>query len=236
MQLENHLLVQKLDAFIRKYYKNLLLKGSIIFVGLFVLFFLSITALEYFGRYNSSTRAVLFYSFLALSLFLFIRFILFPWAQLMRMGKQISYAQAAQIIGSHFKEVNDKLMNALQLLDQTEENNSLLEAAIQQKTQELSPLPFTAAVNYKQNLKYVRWAIVPVLLLFITILGAPNLLSEGAQRVIQYNQVFKVPAPFVFEISNDKLEVEQYQDFELKVLVQGAEIPNEVVVNALKPF
>ncbi|MDP3928497.1 MAG: hypothetical protein Q8R57_05705 [Bacteroidota bacterium] len=232
MQLENHLLVQKLDAFIRKYYKNLLLKGSIIFVGLFVLFFLSITALEYFGRYNSSTRAVLFYSFLALSLFLFIRFILFPWAQLMRMGKQISYAQAAQIIGSHFKEVNDKLMNALQLLDQTEENNSLLEAAIQQKTQELSPLPFTAAVNYKQNLKYARWAIVPVLLLFITILGAPNLLSEGAQRVIQYNQVFKVPAPFVFEISNDKLEVEQYQDFELKVLVQGAEIPNEVFVHA----
>ena len=232
MQAHNHLLVQKLDAFIKKYYKNLLLKGAIIFVGLFVLFFLSITALEYFGRYNSATRAFLFYAFLGISGILLLRFILFPLLQLFKIGKQISHAQAALIIGVHFKEVSDKLMNALQLLAQADESNSLLRAAIQQKTQELSPLPFTAAVNYKKNIKYLRWAIIPVLLLIIILIGSPKLLSEGAKRVIQYNQTFKEPAPFVFEISNDKLEAEQFQDFELAVKVQGNEIPGDVFVHA----
>ena len=228
MQLHNHLLVQKLDAFIRKYYKNLLLKGVIIFIGLFVLFFLSVAALEYFGRYNSLTRAVLFYTFLTFSLVLLLRFIVYPLAQLFRMGKQLSYAQAAEIIGLHFKEVSDKLMNALQLLNQVGDKNSLLEAAIQQKTLELSPLPFTSAVSYKQNIKYVRWAIIPVILFVVILMSAPSLLSEGATRLLQYNQVFKEPAPFSFQISNDKLIVEQFQDFELMVNVIGKEIPSTV--------
>jgi len=228
MQLHNHLLVQKLDAFIRKYYKNVLLKGLIVFIGLFVLFFLSISALEYFGRYNSLTRAVLFYAFLTFSIVLLIRFILYPLAQLLRMGKQISHAQAAQIIGSHFKEVNDKLMNALQLLDQFDETNALLAAAIQQKTQELSPLPFTSAVSYKQNIKYVPWALIPIVVLVFVLIGSPNLLSEGAKRVIQYNQVFKEQAPFSFQITNDVLRVAQFEDFELKVNVIGNEIPSVV--------
>lgn len=231
MKMHNHVLIEKLDAFIKKYYKNLLLKGALIFIGVFILFFLSVSALEYFGRYTSNTRAILFYSLWVSSAFLFLRYIAYPLAQLFKIGKVISYNQAAQIIGAHFSEVSDKLMNTLQLLDQSGTDNSLLQAAIDQKTKELSPLPFTAAVNYKKNLKYLWWALVPVLLMLITSITMPDLLSEGATRVWRYDQVFKVPAPFTFTILNDKMEAEQYQDFEVEVALEGSEIPNEVFVH-----
>jgi hypothetical protein len=226
-----HILLQKLDAFIRKYYKNLLLKGSIFFVGLFVLSFLLIALLEFYGRYTSNVRAILFYLLLLISLALLLRFILFPLAQLLRLGKQITHRQAAQIIGKHFSSISDKLLNTLQLLDQTDEIQSLLLAAIAQKTAELAPVQFNKAVDYKTNYKYLRFAIIPLVLLLLILAIAPRLLSDGAERIIYYDKAFKVPAPFTFEIENKSLKAEQYQDYELRVKLAGEELPNEVFVH-----
>jgi len=229
----NHLLVQKLDAFVKKYYKNQLLKGSIIFLGVFVLAFLGVTLLEYFGRYTSTIRAFLFFFWLTLSAVLCYKFILIPVAKLARMGKQLSRTDAADIIGKHFSEVNDKLLNALQLLEVSSPDQSLLLAAIEQKTQELSPVPFSAAIDYKGNIKYAKFALIPLLILAALLVFSPQLVSDGAQRVLQYNQVFKEPAPFEFVIENNNLSAEQYQDFTLQVKMLGKELPNEVFIHLL---
>jgi len=50
-------LLNQIDAFIRKYYKNELLKGLILVIGVFLLSFLAVVSLEYFGRFNSIIRA-----------------------------------------------------------------------------------------------------------------------------------------------------------------------------------
>ena len=50
------LLIHKLDEFIRKYYKNKLIKGSIYFVGLFVLFYLLVVVLELLQELVSVSR------------------------------------------------------------------------------------------------------------------------------------------------------------------------------------
>jgi hypothetical protein len=227
----DHLLIHKLDAFVRKYYKNQLLKGSIIFLGVFVLAFLGVALLEYFGRYTSAVRAVLFFFLLILSLGLLVRYILYPLSKLAKLGAQLSREQAAEIIGKHFAQVNDKLLNALQLMGKANQDESLLLAAIEQKTSELSPVPFSAAIDYKRNMKYARLALIPVLALLAILLVAPSLVSDGAQRVIQYNKTFKVPAPFDFIVENKTLTAEQYQDYELKVRMEGSELPNEVFVH-----
>jgi hypothetical protein len=151
--LPNQLLLQKLDAFIRKYYKNLLLKGSIIFLGLFVAVFLLISLLEYFGRYTSGVREILFFSLLFLSLVLLVKFVIIPLAHLLKIGKQISHEQAASIIGKHFSGISDKLTNTLELLKGIGSNQDLLLAAIAQKSESLSPIPFNAAIDYKSNIK-----------------------------------------------------------------------------------
>src|SRR5207244_7183042 len=105
------LLLQKLDAFIRKYYRNQLIRGGIYAFTLGLAFYLAVTTLEYFGHFSTGLRTVLFYSFVATILFIIVRFVAIPLSHLYRIGKIISHEQAAKIIGDHFKEVQDKLLN-----------------------------------------------------------------------------------------------------------------------------
>ena len=61
--LHNSELLTKLDDFIRKYYKNRLLRGAIFFTGAVLSFFLLVSLLEYFGRFDTGFRTFLFYDF-----------------------------------------------------------------------------------------------------------------------------------------------------------------------------
>jgi cytochrome c biogenesis protein CcdA len=105
----------KLDEFIRKYYKNRLIRGGIFFIALLTVFFLVIILSEYFGRFNTVTRTVIFYSYIGLNVLILLRLILIPAFKLLKLGKIISHEEAAGIIGIHFPEISDKLLNTLQL-------------------------------------------------------------------------------------------------------------------------
>src|SRR5690625_7962050 len=105
----------KLEDFIRKYYTDELLKGSILFIAMGLLYFLVTLLIEYFLWLNSAGRLVLFWLFIVVELLLFIRFIVYPLSKLFRFRKGINHEQAAGIIGNHFPEVSDKLLNVIQL-------------------------------------------------------------------------------------------------------------------------
>jgi hypothetical protein len=80
-------LIQKLDAFIRKYYKNQLIRGAIYFAAATLLFFFLVIVLEYFGRYQPTTRAALFYSFVTLAVLPRALYAFF--ASLYKLGKPL---------------------------------------------------------------------------------------------------------------------------------------------------
>ena len=101
---DNQILIKKLDHFIRKYYKNRLIRGVLWSLTLLTIFYLAFVSLEYFFHFSQVVRMILFFSFLTLSLFLLIRLIIIPALQLIKIGKIISYDQAAKIIGTHFSE------------------------------------------------------------------------------------------------------------------------------------
>lgn len=191
---------------------------------------LLVSALEYFGRYTTPVRAGLFYTWLILAMALLAYYVVVPLAQLTRIGNRLSYKDAAAIVGRHFPEVSDRLLNTLELMSMDTASNQLLAAAIQQRTNDLKPFPFASAVDYKSNVKYLRFAVIPVAALVLILLVYPSLVSDGAKRVVQYNQVFKVPPPFDFRITNDHLQANQHEDFELNVEVSGKEVPAEVTV------
>jgi hypothetical protein len=79
-----------------------------------------------------TARTILFWTFIAVELFLLLRFILFPIFKLFKLQKGIDYSQASKIIGNHFSEVGDKLTNFLQL-SQDKNKSELLLASIDQK-------------------------------------------------------------------------------------------------------
>ncbi|RXR33653.1 hypothetical protein EQG68_05360 [Flavobacterium piscinae] len=224
------LIYQKLEAFIKKYYTNELLKGVILFVGLGLLYFFFTLFIEYFLWLKPTGRTILFWTFVGVELYLLSRFILFPLFKLFKLQKGIDYKQASHIIGNHFTEVNDKLTNFLQLAENNQQSELLL-ASIEQKGKSLQPIPFNNAINFKKNTKYLPWAIVPLLFLsFFMLSGNSDIIADSMNRVVRYNEKFSPPAPFSFVVLNDNLQTEQGSDFILQVKSEGKVIPENAMI------
>ncbi|HJP63346.1 MAG TPA: hypothetical protein VJ844_07875, partial [Mucilaginibacter sp.] len=180
---ENYeLLINKIDTFIRKYYFNNLLRGLIFLgAGLFSAYVI-ITVGEYYGDFNTTFRTFLFYFFIILNLGLIAWLVIPSLMAWMRLGKTITHDQAAEIIGKHFSDVSDKLLNTLQLkklADNSPESRALIEASIDQKIETLKPVSFPSAVNIRENSKYLKWVIFPVAVICVIALAAPSILTEG---------------------------------------------------------
>src|SRR5690554_4036232 len=114
--MENYIQVKKkLNAFISKYYRNKLLKGAILFCIVGLLYFLLVLSIEHFFWLNTTGRKLLFWLFIGIEAGLLIYFIALPLSKLFRLSKTLSEEDASRIIGKHFPEVKDKLLNLLQL-------------------------------------------------------------------------------------------------------------------------
>lgn len=226
-----NVIYSKLEAFIRKYYTNELLRGTILFVGLGLLYFIFTLLVEYFLWLPQGGRTVLFWMFIAVEIFLLFRFILFPTFKLFKLQKGIDYTQASDIIGKHFSEINDKLTNFLQLSSQ-QEQSELLIASIEQKANNLQPVPFGNAINFKKNVKYIPYAAIPLLLiLFFMISGNSKVITQSFDRVVHYGKHFAPPAPFEFVIVNNALTAQQDTDFLLQVKTQGNVVPENAMIS-----
>ena len=227
------LLIEKLDGFIRKYYVNQLLRGALYTVGLVLGLFIVLNVLEYYFYFNSKVRTGMLWGFLLVSGAAMYRWVALPLMHYFHLGKVISHEQAAQIIGQHFSGVKDKLLNILQLKQQSSNAiyAELISASINQKSEEIKLVPFKMAIDLRSNRKYLRYALPPVLLLLFLFLGAPNILREGAYRLWNSNKAFEKPAPFRFILNTDSLRAVQFSDYMLKVKVEGQTLPNEVFIN-----
>ena len=132
-----NILISKLDRFIRKYYINKLIRGSLYTLGLVLALFLLFNILEYYYYFGTGVRKLLFGSFIMTTIGALAYWVIVPLSKYFKLGKTISHEQAANIIGDHFKGIEDRLLNILQLKKQAEsaENIDLIEASIDQKTQ-----------------------------------------------------------------------------------------------------
>ena len=231
-QKEANILLFKLDEFIRKYYKNQLVKGAIFCLGLLLLFYLGISIVEHLGEFNSRVRTFLFYSFLVGSFAIIANYIFLPILKLYRFGKIISYEQAAKIIGTHFSSVQDKLINVLQLQNMQSSGGSteLLKAGIEQKISELTPVPFVAAIDIKENKKHYKIIAVPLFILVSILFFSPAVLQKSNIRLLKHDTEFEKELPFRFLITNKNLKAIQQEDFLLEIKIEGKTIPNEASI------
>jgi len=229
----SNFIYQKLEAFIRKYYLNELIRGVVLFIGLGLLYFLFTLFIEYFLWLKPMGRTILFWTFVGVEVFLLFRFILFPIFKLFKFQKGIDYNDASKIIGNHFSEVKDKLLNFIQLSnpDNATEKSELLLASIEQKANALQPIPFSKAINFNSNKKYLPLALIPIFLFASFYLSGNNsIITQSLNRVVHFNVSFLPPAPFEFVLLNSSLQTEQNKDFIVKVKTKGKVIPENAMI------
>ena len=224
-------LFEKLNKFVKRFYTNQLIKGGIYSVAVLTIFFILFSTIEHFTQFGVGSRTFLFWTYLIVNALIAIKYIAIPLLHLLSFGKTLSHKQAAKIIGTHFTEVDDKLLNILELQEMSATENALINASIQQKIKDIKPISFGSAINYSDNKKYAKWVLIPlaVILLFI-ISGKQYILTESSARILKHNTFFEPKAPFQYFVLNPKLEVIQYEDYTLEIEIVGDEIPSEIFI------
>ncbi len=232
MYSNQELIRNKLKEFIKKFYLNKLYKGAILFVLITLITFIVYAVLEYFSYFNTIIRSLFFFSFLTIFLTTLFFYIIVPVFKILGFGKQISSEQVARIIGNHFPEIDDKLLNVVQLERQLSENEyksrDLLLAAIDTKIVEIKPFPFVKAIPFHKSKKYLKWVAIPICLFILIYSTKSEIFTDSTRRIVNYNNYYEKPSPYQFEVINPKLTVFQQEDFTLKIKVVGDETPEEL--------
>jgi hypothetical protein len=227
-------LIQRLDAFIRRYYANQLLRGGLALLCCLLTFLLLAGLGEYFLYLPPTVKIGLISILVVLGGAALIFWVILPLTGFARIRKGIlSYEQAALIAGRHFPEIGDKLLNVLQLRQGAVSvtTTDLLAASIDQKASQIAVVPLGRAIDLSKNKRFLPW-LLPVLLLGLFLfVAAPSAFRDASSRLFQPTKAFERPAPFRFVIQNKgPLQVVRGADFELTVKATGSALPDAMAV------
>ena len=227
------LLIAKINEFTQKFYLNKLLRGSIYAAATILGLYLILFVVIYYTYPNVATKTLLFFAFILISLMAIGFWIVKPALSYFKLSKTISIEQASVLIGNHFFNVKDRLLNTLQLkalADVSPQNSALILAGIDQKIGDLRPIPFSNAINLKENKKHIKYILFPLVIILLIGLIAPAILKEGTNSFIKYNEEILPKAPFQFKVLNKNLTVTQGDDLTLNLALTGNEFPQDIYV------
>ncbi|MBU3026709.1 cell envelope integrity protein TolA [Zobellia galactanivorans] len=223
-------ILHKLNAFVRKYYTKMLVKGILLFIALGLLFFFVVLGIEYMLWLNSTGRLLLLLGCISVELLLLFKYILTPLFYLFRLKRGMDKKEASVLIGKHFPEVGDKLYNLIEL-GEDKDRSELLLASIEQRSQQMGVVPFTKAVDFRENLKYLKYLGIPLLVILIMWLtGNLRPFFGSADRVVNYNMAYEPPAPFSFHLLSNDLSVLDTESLTIEVMTKGEVRPEMVYI------
>ncbi len=231
----NQDLRQNLDAFIRKYHRNEILRGLLMLGVAFPASWLVVLGMEVVGQFGTDVRTALFYTFLATVSFVIVRSILLPALKLFRLRGGLGHDDAARIIGQHFPEIEDRLLNTLQLQHRADSsrdsNQELLLASIAQRSEQLRPFRFTAAVDFGENRRYFKYVLPPMLAFAALYLVVPEVVEAPTERLIRHRTEL-VASPDFRLFCDGPLEAIAQTDYTLQIRTEGTVVPSRVELMA----
>jgi hypothetical protein len=149
---------------------------------------------------------------------------------LFSIRRDLTYEKASQLIGSHFKEVEDKLQNLLELKELSKVESDLLNASIDQKIRELNPVPFKLAINFKESVPFLKYLVFPLALILGTLIIAPHVVFQSTSRLVAHDREFIPMAPYSIKIENKDLNAFKRESYKLQIKLEGIEIPNSLSI------
>lgn len=209
----------RLSSFKRKYYLNLFIRGSILTASLVLFYFLVASVLEYNLWLSPWARFSIFFLFFVLVAFCIYQFLKEPLAWWLYQ-RGIKEEDSARMIGKFFPAIGDRLLNLIQL-SYTQETSPLLEAGIHQKSRLFANVSFESAVDLSQNKRYLKYFLIPAIIILIILVANNHILTQSTKRILQFNREFSPQAPFDFVIQNKNLNAFFNEDFTLELNLKG---------------
>ncbi len=210
---------EKINSFKKRYYLNLLIRGSIFTLSAILIYFIIASLLEYNLWLGRSARFLIFASFFALVVWCIYHFLKEPLAWWI-YHKGLGEEESAKLIGRFFPSVGDKLLNVIQLAS-SQERSALLDAGISQKSISFIDVSFEAAIDIKENKRYLKYFVIPFLLILILWIVNQSIFTQSTTRIVKFNQEFSPQAPFRFVLQNQNLQAFFNEDFTFALNLDG---------------
>jgi hypothetical protein len=229
MKQTHSLLDQRMQGFRRKYYTDKIARGALILTLLVSSILFVVLLSEGLFGFSAGVRTTMVFGLGAIFLGVLGYMVIWPVTQLMNLSQTISDFQIADMVRTHFPNINDKLVNLLQLKSSSEDN-SLALAAIDKKTEEIVPVEISSAINLKVNLRYLWWLALPIGLFLLTSMISPGFLGSSSERLVNYDKEFLPEAPFQLSLNEIPDQMVAGESYELKVDVDGSALPSELFI------
>ncbi len=222
-------IMQKLSDFIRKYYLQKFVFGSIVTAIQLIAIFIVFSYTEYYFWLDKTPRTFLFIGWWCAFSGLVYAQTFKPLLKYLGYGKRLTYEDAALIIGNHFSEIQDKLLNLIQLEQMNlEQSNDLIVKSIEQKTVNLSRFSFGTALNWDRFKKQtLRFSMLLLILVAWGIYEAPKM-KAASHRWWNFSEKFVRKAPFNFHLMNADLNFVENESVEIKLKLTGSQLPTSV--------
>lgn len=214
----------KINAFKKRYYLNLLVRGMLFTLSILVAYFLVAALLEHAFWLSTWTRLAVLLIFFAIIFYCAFRFFKDPVA-FWFSKRGLNDEQGARLIGDHFPEIKDRLVNLVQL--SATNNSGLAQASILQKSREFEPIAFESVIRIDQNKKYLKYLLIPVAIIALILVFNHVIITQSATRIVNFNQKFSPQAPFDFLIQNKSLTGFFNEDFTVQLSLKGNAIPQD---------
>jgi hypothetical protein len=224
-------LKNNIQGYLKRLYLGQFISGALISLGLIGLMWVFFSLLEYMFRFSTQARMVLFFGFMIIASGLLIIQIVIPLLRFFQILKQKDTAEVARDLGQKISSVEDRIVNVLNLEDAFRESHNILAGAgLQQKANELNTLNFSDTIDLRSSFRWIRLTMVPLLITVILMMWDARILSDSSVRLVRYSESFVAPAPFSFDLINEKLEVPEGANFHLQVKTEGTSMPENAFV------
>ena len=213
---------KKIRKFIHRFYWVRVLQGSILTTLIVILLFFLAFFLDFIFDLTSIQNGILFWLVIATGSLAMAYFIFKPAAQALGIIRGMNYKEAGRIIAGKHQGIEDRIINIIELNREGDDENILVEEAINQKTEKIKWYNFYEALSLRQLARIALGsAIILTAAALLTILW-PGFVERGYQAVFQYKRSYS-DNQVRFEILSGEMKVEAGKNYDLQFRIVSKE-------------
>jgi hypothetical protein len=216
---------KKIKSFNKKYYLNIFVRGVILSLTILCSYFLLAAVLEHNLWLSPLARLFILIAFFGVAVFCIVKFLKEP-LQWWLINRGLNEEQSARVIGNYLPSVKDGLLNLIQLAA-SGKNSALTYASIDQRSKEFDPVPFEDFINLNENKRYIRYLIIPLIIILAILLINRSIITQSTDRIVHFTRKYSPKAPFNFSISNS-LTGFYNENYTLQVQLIGEALPRDL--------
>src|SRR5690349_7278938 len=133
-----------------------LTKNILLTLTSFIILALVLVSLEAIFEFSSTVRKVMFFGTISAFAATFVMIFVYAWSGTKELTKPAKVSRYAKTIGSHYPEIKDNLLNAIQIYDYTRRDDhmfsqELAAETINQVNETSKQYNFSNVISFKKN-------------------------------------------------------------------------------------